>query len=297
LAEMIFCPILFYGGAREHDIEFDQFSILFRSIFLEGLARPLAGIQRILKMLAARFKEHGGELRLRAGVEKIAVKDGAVEKVVLEDGSELAARNVLSSAGFAETMRLCDDARPNDPPPGRISLVESISILNVPPKSLGYDRTIVFYNDSEQFHYEKPDDLLDLRSGTVCSPNNFAYAEPLEENVMRITALANYERWAALEPEAYRRAKRGWYDRLAASAVRFVPDFRPAVVETDVFTPKTIQRFTGHAEGAVYGAAQKRHDGTSHLKNLFICGNDQGLVGVVGAIISGISIANQHLLK
>ena len=43
---MIFCPILFYGGAREHDIDFDQFSILFRSIFLEGLARPLAGIQR-----------------------------------------------------------------------------------------------------------------------------------------------------------------------------------------------------------------------------------------------------------
>ena len=79
--------------------------------------------------------------------------------------------------------------------------------------------------------------------------------------------------------------------------MRFVPDFRPAVVETDVFTPQTIQRFTGHAEGAVYGSAQKRRDGTSHLKNLFICGNDQGLVGMVGAIISGISIANQHLLK
>jgi phytoene dehydrogenase-like protein len=297
LAEMIFCPILFYGGAREHDIEFDQFSILFRSIFLEGLARPLAGIQRILKMLAGRFKEHGGELRLRAGVEKIVVKDGAVEKVVLEDGSELEARNVLSSAGWAETMRLCNDKRPDDQPHGRISLLESISVLNAMPRTLGYDQTIVFYNDSETFHYEKPDDLIDLRSGTVCSPNNFAYPEPLDEGIMRITALANYERWATLEPDAYRQAKRDWYDRLVASAVRFVPDFRPAVVETDVFTPRTIQRFTGHAEGAVYGAAQKRHDGTSHLKNLFICGNDQGLVGVVGAIISGISIANQHLLK
>ncbi len=297
LVEMLFCPILFYGGAREHNIEFDQFSILFRSIFLEGLARPLAGIQRILKMLAGRFKEHGGELRLRAGVEKIAVKDGAVEKVFLEDGSELEARNVLSSAGFAETMRLCNDNRPDDQPHARISLVESISVLNVMPRSLGYDRTIVFYNDSDRFYYEKPDDLIDLRSGTVCSPNNFAYPEPLDEGIMRITALANYERWASLEPETYRQAKRDWYDRLAASAVRFVPDFRPAVVETDVFTPRTIQRFTGHAEGAVYGAAQKRHDGTSHLKNLFICGNDQGLVGVVGAIISGISIANQHLLK
>ena len=52
----------------------------------------------------------------------------------------------------------------------------------------------------------------------------------------------------------------------SASAVRFVPDFRPAVVETDMFTPTTIQRFTGHDEGAVYGAAEKRYDGTTHLK-------------------------------
>ena len=244
------------------------------------------------------------------------MKQGAVEKVVLEDDSELAARNVLSSAGAAETMRLCDDGPPDDEPPaGRLSLVESISILDRPPRLLGYDKAIVFYNDSEKFHYEKPDDLADLRSGTVCSPNNFAYAEPVtcgagvsparaagtaapqSEGVMRVSALANYERWAALQPDAYGQAKRAWYDRLAAAAVRFVPDFRPAVVETDMFTPRTIHRFTGHVAGAIYGSARKRRDGTTRLKNLYICGNDQGLVGVVGTIISGISIANRHLLK
>ena len=42
LVEMFFCPVLFYGGAREHDMDFGQFSILFRSIFLEGLG-PAAG--------------------------------------------------------------------------------------------------------------------------------------------------------------------------------------------------------------------------------------------------------------
>ena len=89
LAEMIFCPILFYGGAREHDIDFDQFSILFRSIFLEGLARPLAGIQLILKMLIRRFKELGGEIRLRAAVAEIVVKDDTVQKVLLQDGTEI----------------------------------------------------------------------------------------------------------------------------------------------------------------------------------------------------------------
>ncbi|GAG08900.1 unnamed protein product, partial [marine sediment metagenome] len=31
LVEMILCPLLFYGGSREHDMDFQQFSILFRS--------------------------------------------------------------------------------------------------------------------------------------------------------------------------------------------------------------------------------------------------------------------------
>ena len=298
LVEMIFCPILFYGGSREHDMDFDQFSILFRSIFLEGLARPLAGVQLILKMLIRRFRELGGEIRLRAAVEKMTVEDDAVRKVTLEDGSEIEGHSVLSSAGWAETMQMCDDGcHADEPPAGRLSFVESISILDVQPRSLGHDRTIVFYNDSPEFHYEKPGELVDLRSGSVCSPNNFAYPEPLEEGMMRISMLANFDRWAALDPDAYRLAKLRWYDRMVASAVRFVPDFRGAVIETDMFTPLTIHRFTGHANGSVYGSAEKRPDGTTHLKNLYICGNDQGLVGIVGTIISGISIANKHLLK
>ena len=133
--------------------------------------------------------------------------------------------------------------------------------------------------------------------GVVCSPNIFAYAQPLSEGVMRVSALANYDRWAALDAEAYQAAKRQWYDRLAESAAQFVPDFRGAVVETDMFTPLTIRRFTGHADGAIYGSTKKSRDGTTHLRNLYICGNDQGLVGIVGALISVISIANRHLLK
>ena len=113
--------------------------------------------------------------------------------------------------GCATTPLPADERRP-----GRLSFVESISILDAQPRRFGYDQTIVFYNDSDKFHYEKPDDLVDLRSGMVCSPNNFAYAEPLQEGMMRISALANYDRWAALDEEAYRLAKLRWYDRMAA---------------------------------------------------------------------------------
>jgi phytoene dehydrogenase-like protein len=296
LVDMLFCPLLFYGGPREHDMDLSQFFIMFRAIFLEGLARPLAGVRLILKRLANRFKSLGGELRLRAGVDRIAVSNGHAEKVILEDGSELEARNILSSAGWHETMQLCN-REDQEELLGGLSFVEAISVLDTQPQRLGHDRTIVFFNDSKRFDYRNPDSLADFRSGVICSPNNFVYDEPLAEGMIRMTALANYDRWTGLDESEYQLAKLRCYDRMVASAVRFVPDFRSAVIDTDVFTPKTITRFTGRQKGAVYGAPEKRPNGRTHLDNLFICGTDQGFVGIIGTLISGIGVANQYLLE
>ena len=49
--------------------------------------------------------------------------------------------------------------------------------------------------------------------------------------------------------------------------------------------------------GAVYGCPEKIKDGRTHLGNLFLCGTDQGFLGITGSMLSGISIANLHLLK
>lgn len=302
LSEMLLCPLMWYGNAREDDMDFGQFCIMFRSIFLEGFARPFAGVRLILKNLVRRYRSLGGELRLRSGVERIQVRDGRALGVVLDNGQQLEARRILSSAGRVETMRLCDDiTEPLDHEAGRLSFVESVSILDRDPKQLGHDRTIVFFNDSDHFHWRKPhQDLCDLRTGVVCSPNNFLYDSAdgaLAEGVIRTTALADFDGWMALDEDHYRLEKLRWYDRIAESAVRFIPDYRSRVIATDLFTPKTIRRFTWHDNGAVYGAPKKQLDGSTHLPNLFLCGTDQGFVGIIGAIISGISIANQHCLR
>jgi phytoene dehydrogenase-like protein len=297
LVEMLFCPLMYYGSAREDDMDWAQFCIMFRSVFMEGFARPFAGVRVILKRLVRKFRELGGELRLRAGVDKLVVHDNAVAEVALDNGETLQARNVLSSAGWIETMRLCDDMSTCDREAGRLSFVETISVLNAPPKKVGFDRTIIFFNDSEKFHWQNPESLVDVRSGVIASPNNFAYEQPLEENFVRITALANFEKWQTFDETEYRQEKLRWYERLIASACRFIPDFRHTVIDTDMFTPTTVRRYTGHVNGAIYGCPEKQWNGTTHLRNLFICGTDQGFVGIVGAIISGVSMANRHLLK
>ncbi|MFN5897044.1 MAG: hypothetical protein ACK48Y_05930 [Planctomyces sp.] len=155
----------------------------------------------------------------------------------------------------------------------------------------------VTYSDSPQFHYERPEEPVDLRSGIICSPNNFDYAEPLEDGRIRITALANPHYWMALPEEQYVAEKQRWTDRIISSALQHIPDFRGRVIDTDVFTPRTIRRFTGHLNGCVYGAPEKWVNGQTPLSNLFLCGTDQGFLGIVGAMLSGITIANRHLLK
>src|SRR5262249_27757653 len=191
-----------------------------------------------------------------------------------------------------ETLRLCNPAsEPAAGQAGQLSFVESLSVLSRPPKSLGFDRTIVFFNDSEQFHWRRPErELCDVRTGVICSPNNFAYLPgdgELADNLIRITSIADFPRWNSLAEDSYELEKLRWYDRLVASAVRFVPDFRSRVVDTDMFTPTTIRRFTGHENGAIYGAPHKQLDGTTNVKNLYLCGTDQGYLGIVGALVSG----------
>src|SRR5262245_35786229 len=299
LIEMLFCPLMFYGSARENDMDWGQFSIMFRSIFLEGLGRPAAGVRLILKHLVRKFRALGGELKLRSSVKRLAVENGRVTRVILENDEELEGRNIVSSAGWCETMRLCDDGQPvvASRAPGQLSFCETIASLDKRPSDLGHEQTITFFNDHDKFVWQKPDELCDVRSGVICSPNNFAYDSPLDDGTMRITALANFDRWRGLDEESYRLEKLRWYDQITDSAVRFVPDYRGHVIETDMFTPTTIVRYTGHDNGAVYGAPDKQLDGRTHIDNLFICGTDQGFVGIIGSITSGIAMANRHCLQ
>lgn len=303
LVEMLICPVLFYGGAREHDLDWGSFSVLFRAIFLEGLARPHGGIRVILKHLVRRFKELGGELRLRAGVKRMVQQDDRAVGLTLDDGEAMSARQIISSAGWNETIRLCSES-PSEAgqlgQPGRMTFLETVCALDCQPRELGFDETIVFYNDSDRFEYACPPGFANLQSGIVCSPNNYQYGdgaakiEP-SEGTLRLTALANFDRWASLSPEEYQAQKQLWFEQMVESAGRFVLDLKSHIVDHDTFTPTTVVRYTGHDQGAVYGAPEKHYDGSTPLENVFICGADQGYVGIVGTLTSGIQIANRLL--
>jgi len=299
LVDMIFCPLMFYGNAQENDMEFAQFVIMFKSIFCEGFARPQAGVRQILDVLVKKYKACGGELKMRCAVTSFKCANGKVESILLENGETLTADMILSSAGYVETMRLLSDydAASFKHDVGKISCMESIMVLDKEPAKMGYNTTVTFFNNSDKFNYLKPDELVDVSSGVICCPNNFQFERPLPEGMIRITNLANFDLWNKLDDEEYKAQKAAWLEITLKEVVKFVPDFRDSIIFTDIFTPKTIHKFTGHINGAVYGTPNKIKTGRTHLDNLFICGTDQRFPGIVGAMLSGISMANLHVLQ
>ncbi len=310
LTDMLLLPLMYYGSAQEQDMEWGQFCIMWQALFHEGFARPFEGVRRIVRALTERYRVEGGERRMQCGVARLRVQEGKVREVVLDDGTMLTADVVVSSAGLVETRRLCDD-QPADAGAdvlGKLSFVETITMFTGQPRELGWEETIVFFNDAERLTYARPEELADWRSGVICLPNNYQYSggRELAEGVLRVTALANYERWMALsragEPSGYAMEKEKWREVLLKEALKFLPkspehDLRGRITGHDMFTPRTVVHFTGHLGGAIYGAAKKARDGRTHLGNLFVCGTDQGFLGITGAMLSGITVANAWVLR
>ncbi len=303
LEDMILCPLMFYGSAREDDMDLGQFAIMFRALFLEGFARPFEGVRVMMRVLLEKYRQAGGERRMKCGVRRIVARDGRAAALVLDSGEEIVASQVLSSIGSAETGALLGES----PPALRtLGYVETISVLDRQPSALGWgDDTIVFFNDSERFTYRDPGDQVDTRSGIICFPNNFQYGKgrELPEGLFRVTCLAGFDAWNGLDEGAYCADKQRWFGAIQESARRFLPPLDPAdalaraTVATDMFTPTTVVKYTGHMRGAIYGSPVKNPGGRTALSNLFLCGTDQGMLGIVGAMLSGISMANQHILK
>jgi phytoene dehydrogenase-like protein len=299
LVDLLLLPILFYGSPTPSDVDFPSFLVLWKSLYEEGFARPAGGIRPLLDALRARYLELGGELRMKAGVAEILHENGRTQGVRLDDGTEILSERVISSAGRVETLSLCGETLASTYGPehaGRMTFVESTTLLDQPAPDLGWTDTIVFFSQGEHAIYEEPQEAVSFASGVICCPENYADQVPESEGVLRLTLMANAERWKAMTDEEYVAAKEQAWAKGLETVSLYGPDVREQVVAKDAFTPRTIEHFTGHHNGAVYGCPHKDKSGTTPLEGLFLCGTDQGYLGIIGAMLSGVAMANRHAL-
>jgi phytoene dehydrogenase-like protein len=291
LIEMILCPLLIYGSAWEDDMDFSQFVIMFKSLYFEGFSRPEGGVRTILGLLLKKLQELGGEIRFKTPVNEILVNEKAEAIGVNAGGEEIFSSVIFSSMGYPETVRLTK-AMTDKPRVGRMTFLESIFVFD--KKLHDPQATIVFYNDSSRYAYRPATNFFDSGSAVVCFPDNYEYQKQEGEGTVRVTYMANYHQWRELERSAYEQTKEAVAQSALALLKKLAPHFDGKLLFRDVFSPLTIERYTWHLNGTVYGSVDKTRDGRTSVKNLFIIGTDQGFLGIVGAMLSGISMANLH---
>ncbi len=300
LEDSILLPLMFYGNACEEDMELPQFVIMFRSIFMEGFCRPAAGIRAIIGILEQKIEEASCEIRRKCAAGKIT-REGKTLRIALSDGSAVETERIISCAGANETARLCESPIEVPARDGQMSFVEAIFCMKEGFEIAGYRNACMFFNDADTLEYRRPGKAFSTSSGVFCCPDNFKYADGQKPKhvFLRLTALANHEFWLDAPEEEYKKLKEEFREEAFAkiAGLSGLKIRQEDIFFSDVFTPRTILRWSGHANGAIYGSPAKLKDGLTPVENLFICGTDQGFLGISGSILSGISIANKYALQ
>lgn len=298
LEDMLLLPLMVYGNAEEHDMDLGQFAIMFRALFLEGFFRPDGTIKELLQMLRQQYEKFGGKLLLNTPVDSLLCSQDKVAGVRLAGGQEVSADAVLSTVGIPGTARLSGWDLDLDKYTGQMSFMETITML---PREHLTDRrtrrTILFYNLEDTLHYQRPAGAIDPSWGVICFPDNFQGLCQQDPVQVRVTNAANYSLWKQAGPEEYTLLKKECGELSVKAVSKIIGNYRQDVVYQDSFTPTTIERFTAKPEGAVYGSPLKIKSGRTPWQNLFIAGTDQGYLGIVGSMLSGVTIVNQHLLN
>jgi phytoene dehydrogenase-like protein len=293
LIEMILCPLLIYGSAWEDDMDFAQFVIMFKSLYFEGFSRPEGGVRTILSLLMKKINDLGADIRFKTAVSKILTKDTGEAFGVVANGEEFYAPVILSSIGYPETVRLTPKIDLS-PRVGAMTFLESIFVFDKKIPLDKNDSTIIFYNNSNKYNYRPATDYFDSSSAVICFPDNYEADKQNGEGTVRITYMANYAQWRDLDRAQYEEMK----EKVGQSSLSLIRSlsqgFDGNLLFKDIFSPMTIERYTWHLNGTVYGSIDKTRDGKTPFKNLFIIGTDQGFLGIIGAMLSGISMANLH---
>lgn len=298
LRDILLMPVMLYGNPASDDMSCRQYEIMYRGIFSEGLARPRGGILPLLSLLQSRLSDNGGEISLGTGVRQIICEGDKAVGIIDDSGEKHSAPVILSSAGARETVLLCGKTpEQTEIPEGNISFTETIFRLKCHPREFGLEASVIFESKASPFVFRPPEDNVDFQSQLVCAPGNYLGCEQIDgANFVRLSHLANPGWWFQASESSYREAK----EKLAARQREILeaewPGMADSVLGWEIFTPRTIKRYTGKINGAIYGSPTKISDGSTGIENLKLIGTDQGLLGIVGSMISGMVIANGCLM-
>jgi all-trans-retinol 13,14-reductase len=313
-----------YGdyGAPPSEGSFLMHAMLVKH-YLNGGCYPVGGSKNIFNSIAPNILKAGGEIFTRVKVKQVLVNDAyEAYGVQLEDGLEILAPVVISSAGIYNTFKnllapkvsnhfklheqLAKLKRSTGHMCLYIGLKHKKSELN-----LGKANYWIFpdnYNHDENIQQFVSDPENDFPIAYISFPSakdsNWEERFP-DRSTIEIVTVAPWEwfekwedeRWKK-RGEEYDKIKEDFSQRLLEKLYEQEPELRGKVDHYELSTPLSTKHFCNYEFGEVYGLDNgiERFNQTflrprTPVKNLYLTGQDVVSVGIGGALSSGLLTA------
>ncbi len=289
--------------------------------FMEGGYYPKGGADQISLKTIAHLKTHGAEVYINAEVSEIVVEKNKVKGIKIKD-KFIACSSVISNVGVHNTF--------NELLAKKIKH-QSWNMLNKVQPSVSHMCLYIGLDKSDLelelpkhnvwcFDNDDIDAILE-RSTVTNTGKEFAYISfPSAKDpewaknhpnkaTIQVISKGNYSWFSEYEnqpwrkrEDAYKKLKAAYKKRMLQKLYTLFPQVEGHVVITEVSTPLSTRHFSNYKKGEIYGLAHSPARfklpflrPKTKIKGLRLVGQDITIVGVAGAMLSGILTATTIL--
>ncbi len=295
--------------------------------YFDGGNYPVGGSASMVETIEPVIEGCGGKILVKAGVEKVLVKQGKAIGVRLENGDEILAPLIVSDAGVpntigklldrdvAETTGLLKKLTRVKPSLGHICLYLGFKESD---EALGLQKTNYWIypdydHDANVARYkndpEAPLPIVYISFPSAKDPAwNDRYPGHATVEVLGFTPYEWFHQWEETQwkkrGDDYEGFKQKLSDRLLEKLYQYEPQLKGKVDHAELSTPLSTRHFCNYDRGEIYGIdhtpARFRQNWLrphTPIKNLFLTGQDIATDGIGGALFGGVLAASAILRR
>jgi len=283
--------------------------------YLNGAYYPIGSSETIAASIVPIIKQFGGNVLANHNVEEIIVENSTVRGIIARTAqgniNTYKANTIISDAGLNPTYtQLLPEAHRITVPNFTGDIGSSACTLYLglkrSPKELG------FLGENHWLFTDYDHDAAYLAGQSLADKPHFAYLsfaslkDPLASahtaQIITITSANAFKQWQDTiwkkRGGDYEQLKRQIIEKLLDLTETYYPGFKESVDYSELSTPLTVESFTGHPGGRIYGQpltpqimATKSFKPDTHIKNLYLTGADMMAPGIIGAFMGGVVCA------
>lgn len=280
--------------------------------YLNGGSFPVGGSSEVAKTIVKSIEDHGGKVVIATGVANILTRNNVAYGVLLENGSTVEGKKIVSSVGVHQTyLSLFKEEQLPSVMKDRIKRVKpSLSYMSL---NIGIDEDSSILNHTGENLWVYPDYDHDksfdgfLKNLSASPPMTYISFPSLKDpkwnermpgkTTIDILGLAKYE-WfenSQRKSEDYIKLKEQLVAPYFESLYKIFPQIKNKISHYEVSSPLTVKRYVNYRQGEIYGISldTERYKEQwlrpqTPIKNFYLTGQDVMMNGVCGAMMAGV---------